>query len=110
MRDECHPQNLLSQLSRLARIFGDFYTATFASAPGMNLRLHNYAPADVLGCRLGFGDRKRHLAPRHGNFVFGQDRLGLILVNFHLELFVTMLGICADSLPKSAPDQNPTVS
>ena len=39
--------------------------------------------------RLGFGDGKRHLPARHGDIVFGQNRLGLILVNFHLECCYT---------------------
>ena len=37
---------------------------------------------------LRFGDGERHLAARHRDVVFGQNGLGLILVNFHGYLLV----------------------
>ena len=64
-------------------VFGDFDAAAFAAAARVNLRFDYDAAAEFLRSRLGFGDGIRHLPAGHGDIVFGQNRFGLILVNFH---------------------------
>src|SRR5207237_3048302 len=68
--------------------FGNLHAAAFAAAARMDLGLHHHAAADFFRRRFRLGDIESHLAARHGNVVFGQDSLGLILVNFHGYLLV----------------------
>ena len=91
MRDQRHPENLLAPARGFRGVFGDLDAAAFPAAARVDLRFHNDAAADVLRSRLGFGDGERHLPARHGDFVFGQNRLGLILVDFHLGMRAAML-------------------
>ncbi len=64
-------------------VFGDFDAAALAAPAGVNLRFDDHAAADLLGRRFRLIHRERNFAPRHRDSVLGQDRLGLILVNFH---------------------------
>ncbi len=85
MRHQRHAENLARPArAAVGSVFGELDASAFPAAARVNLRFHNDAAADVLRSRLGFGDAERHLPARHGDFVFGQDRLGLILVDFHL--------------------------
>jgi hypothetical protein len=66
-----------------SRVLGYLDAAAFAAAARMNLRFDDHAAADFLRRRFRLIHRERNFAPRHRDSVFGQDRLGLILVNFH---------------------------
>ena len=77
------PEHLLGDFRGLGGILGNLHSAAFAAAAGMNLRFHHHASADLLRGALHLVDGERNLAPRHRDIVLGQDRLGLILVNFH---------------------------
>ncbi len=83
MRDERHAEDLLGDDGCFIGILRDFDAAALAASAGVNLRFDDDAAADVFRGRLGFGDGERHLPARHRDFVFGQDGLGLILVDFH---------------------------
>ena len=83
MSDQSHAQHLFGNFGRFGGILGDLYAAALASAARMNLRLHNHAAADLLGRRFGLFHRVRHFSSRDRHAVFGEDRLRLILVNFH---------------------------
>jgi hypothetical protein len=83
MGDQRHAQNFFGKFCRLGGIARDLDAAAFAAPAGVNLCLHDHAPADLLRRRRGFIGRERDLAARNGDLVLGQDRLGLILMNFH---------------------------
>ena len=83
MRDQPHAQHLFRDLDGFRRVFRHLDAAAFPAPAGVNLRFHNHAAADLFRRRLRLIHRKRDFAPRHRDSVFGQDRLGLILVNFH---------------------------
>ena len=82
--DQRHAEDLARRCPRLRSAFlRDFDAAAFAASAGVNLRFHDDAAAEFLRRRFGFVDGERHFAARHGDVVFGQNGLGLILVNFH---------------------------
>jgi len=93
MRDQRHAEDLLGDGRDVIESLRDFDTATFAAAAGVNLRLDYDAAADFLRRSLRFSDGKRHFPARHGDMVFGQNGLGLILVDFHLVLPNNYAGI-----------------
>ena len=47
VRDQRHAENFCGDLARFGCVFGDLYAAAFASAAGVNLRLHYHAAADL---------------------------------------------------------------
>ena len=83
MRDQPHAQHLFRDLDGFRRVLGHLDAAAFAAPAGMNLRFDDHAAADFFRRRFRLIHRERNFAPRHRDFVLGQDRLGLILVNFH---------------------------
>ena len=83
VRDQRHAENLLRDLNRFGRILGDLDAAAFAASAGVDLRLHDDAAADFLRCGFRLFDGVCHFASWHRDAVLGQDRLGLIFVNFH---------------------------
>ncbi len=100
VRDERHAEDLLGDDGGLGGILRDFDAATLAASAGVNLRFDDHAAADVLRGRLGFGDGERHLPARHGDIVFGQDGLGLILVDFHFGAVAAILLVCTHGRPR----------
>ena len=83
VRHQPHAQNLLGDFRGFIGVFRDLHPTAFATSAGMNLRFDNDASADLFRGGFGLVDRKRYFAPWHRDIVLGQDRLGLILVNFH---------------------------
>src|SRR5690242_10815903 len=83
MRDERHAEYFFGKFCRFGCIARDFDAAAFAAPAGVNLRLHDHASTDLLGSRRRFIGGERDLATRNRDVVLGQDRLGLILMNFH---------------------------
>ena len=90
VRHQLHAQHLARDLRGFRRILRDLDAAALAASAGVDLRLHHHAAADILGRRLGLVRRERHFAARHRNVVLAQDGLGLILVNFHGNLMITV--------------------
>ncbi len=109
VRDKCHAEHLLGDHSGFGGILHDLDAAPFSAPARMNLRFDNDAPADVLRSRLGFGDGKRHLPARHGDFVFGQNRLGLILVNFHFGAVAAIPLDCKRRSPTKMCQARPSI-
>ncbi len=66
---------------------GDFDSAAFSAAARVNLGFDHNAAAKFLSRGFSFADRVRNFAARHGNIILRQDRLRLILVNFHDSAF-----------------------
>ena len=83
VRHQPHAQHLFRDLDGFGCVLGNLDAAAFSAPAGMNLRFDDDAAADFLRRRFRLIHRKRHFAPRHRDSVLGQDRLGLILVNFH---------------------------
>jgi len=84
MRHQGHAENLTGVCAHLVDTVGELDAAALAAATGMDLRLDNpFLTADGLRGRDRFIDRKTGLAAGYSNPVFGQNRLALILVNFH---------------------------
>ncbi len=83
VRDQPHAQHLFRDLDGFRRVLRYLDAAAFPAPAGMNLRFDDHAAADLFRRRFRLIHRKRDFAPRHRDSVFGQDRLGLILVNFH---------------------------
>jgi len=86
--DELHAEDVLDVQVGVFAVAGDFDAAAFAAASGVNLRLDDDARGALgkqfAGYSRGFFRRVGHFAPGHGNAVFCQDFLCLILVNFHV--------------------------
>ena len=83
VRHQPHTQHFLRDLGRFQGILGHFDAATLAAAAGMNLRFDDHAAADLLGRCFRLIHRECNFAPRHRDSVLGQDRLGLVFMNFH---------------------------
>jgi hypothetical protein len=81
--DQSHSENFFGDRRRFRGILRDFNATAFTASAGVNLRFHDDASADIFCGGLGLGNGESNLAARHGDFEFGQNRLGLILVNFH---------------------------
>ena len=86
MRDERHPEHVVGDCLGLVRRVRKLDATAFPAAACMNLGLDHHLsvsanPLRDLARRCGV---ERHLAARDGNAVPGKDRLGLILVNFHV--------------------------
>jgi len=82
-----HAENVLDVLVGVFAVAGYFDATALAAASSVNLRLDDDARSalgkQLAGYRRGFFRRVGHFAPGHGNAVFCQDFLCLILVNFH---------------------------
>ena len=83
MRYEAHAEDLFGDARGILGVLRHLDAAAFAASAGVNLRLHDYAPADLLRRSRSFFHRERDLSARNRDVVLGQDRLGLILMNFH---------------------------
>ena len=84
MRHQLHAQNLASQLSDLVNGARQLDAATFAAAPGVNLRLDDpHRAAQLLRGFHRFLDRECGNATRHRHTKLTQDFLALVFVNFH---------------------------
>ena len=86
MRDQRHAQHLFGDGARFRGILGDLDAAALAASAGVDLRFDDDAAAELLRRRLGFVDGERHFASGHRNAVPGQERLGLIFVDFHCDV------------------------
>src|SRR6185437_1478775 len=78
----------------VARFFdrlGNLYAAALAASASVNLRFDDDAACarveQGFGSDFGLLAVLHHLAARHGNTILFQNRLGLILVNFHWILY-----------------------
>src|SRR5207249_6138642 len=65
------------------RIVSELDAAGFATPTGVHLGLHVDASAEALRDGAGVRRRSGDVAARHGNTGLAQQRLSLILVNFH---------------------------
>ena len=83
VRHQPHSENALGDMDGFRRVFRDLHATAFAAAAGMNLGLDDDAAADLLRRSLGFFNGVGHFASRHRDVVLGQDRLGLIFMDFH---------------------------
>jgi hypothetical protein len=87
VRDQLHAEDLLGVVRRLVDVLGNFYAATFAASPGVNLGFNDDAASPVGEQSFGhidcFVQRVGHFAPGNGNAVFRQDVFRLIFVDFH---------------------------
>ena len=83
VRHQPHAQDLFRDFHRFRCVLRYLDAAAFAAPAGMNLRFDDHAAADLFRRRFRLIHRERNFAPRHRDSVLGQDRLGLILVNFH---------------------------
>ena len=84
VRDQRHAEDLVGDARRLrAASLATLTPPPLPRPPAWICALTTTLPPMFLRGRLGFFHRERHLAARHRDIVFGQDGLGLILVNFH---------------------------
>ena len=82
-RLQAHAQDLTGRPFGRRRIVSELDAAGFATPTGVHLGLHDDAAAEALRDGAGVRRRSGDVAARHGNTGFAQQRLGLILVNFH---------------------------
>ena len=83
-RDQLHSENALGMRRRFVGRFRELHAAAFAAPAGMNLRFHHHdRRAKPLRYRAGFVFFEDHLAARHWNAKFREDRFRLIFVNLH---------------------------
>jgi anthranilate phosphoribosyltransferase len=83
MRDQLHSEDLLRCLDRVVDGLADLHTAAFSAASGVNLGFHYNKAAEFFGRGFSLLDGKSDFAFRHWHAVAGQNRLSLILVDFH---------------------------
>ena len=87
VRDQRHAENLPGQLAGFLGGLGNLDAAALAAASGVNLRFDDRATGtarqQLLGNRLRLFRRRSHFSLRHGDAILPQNRLALILVNFH---------------------------
>ncbi len=89
-----HAENVLDVQLGVFAVAGHLDAAALAAASGVNLRLDDDAGGALgkqfAGHRRGFFRRVGHFAPGHGDAVFRQDFLCLILVNF--QVYIQTIG------------------
>jgi len=83
VRPKHHPQDLGGDLLRCLGGWRRFHAAPLAAAAGVNLGLHDNRPAEVLGNGPSLGRGRGHAPPGDRHAELGQDRFGLILMDFH---------------------------
>ncbi len=83
--DQRHAEDALGEVVRLLRILRELHAAALAAAPGVDLRLDDRAPAEPARDLPGLGGAVGDLTARHGDAEVREDRLGLVLVDFHGE-------------------------
>ncbi len=83
MRPEHHPQDLGGDLLRCVGRLRQLHAAPLAAAAGVDLGLHDDRPAELLGDDPGLGRGRGHTPPGDRHAELGQDRFGLILMDFH---------------------------
>ncbi len=84
-RDQRHAEDALGEVVRLLGILRELHAAALAAAPGVDLRLDDRAPAEPPRDLPRLGRAVGDLAARHGDAEVREDRLGLVLVDFHGE-------------------------
>ncbi len=83
VRDELHAEDLLGELDRLVRALRELDAAALAAAAGVDLRLDDGAPAELLRDASRFLGRVRDAAAGRGDAEPAEDFLGLVFVYFH---------------------------
>src|SRR4029453_18370618 len=83
MGDERHAEHVFGDLFGFVYVLGDLDATAFAAPAGVNLRLHDDESAQTTSYHPAIWRRDRNFTPRHRPAVASQDRLGLVLVNFH---------------------------
>jgi hypothetical protein len=87
MGDQIHPNNLSGNTFNLLFGLGQFDATALAPPPGVNLSLnHNRVSSQSLGNLDRFIGTKRHPTLRRGHSVFSKELLGLVFVDFHLQV------------------------
>jgi hypothetical protein len=102
VRDELHTQNLLGILVGLFDGLGQLDAAALAATAGVDLRFDDddrvASREQRLGGVVGLFDGGGHLAAGHGDAVFAEDFLGLVLVDFHAFSNISPTAFCQTRL------------
>ena len=81
--DEGHAEDFFGLFTALDRICSEFDATTLAASAGMDLGFNDHTAAELFCCLNGLVNRESHYAFWHRDSVFGQDFLGLMLMDFH---------------------------
>ena len=85
--NQIHPDDLPGNTVNLLLGLGQFDPPALAPAPGVNLSFnHNRVSSQSFGDPDCFIGTKRHPTLRRGHAVFSEEFLGLVFVDFHLQV------------------------